>query len=92
MMYYSKVFLQSIIILLSLGYVVSKAGVEGNETIFSAELEIVRPWEECKEFNNTHTVCGDDLFAENVALENMNDARYLMKIEIGTKKQGFKVS
>ena len=91
-MYYSKVFLQSIIVLLSLGYVVSKAGVEGNETVFSAELEIVRPWEECQELNDTHTVCGDDLFAENAALENMNNARYLLKIAIGKKKKEFRVS
>ena len=91
-MYYSKVFLQSIIVLLSLGYVVSKAGVEGNETTFSTELEIVHPWEECKKFNDTHAVCGDDLFAENAELENMKDVRYLMKIQIGTNKKEFKVS
>ena len=90
-MYYSKVFLQSIIVLLSLGYVVSKAGVEGNETIFSAELEIIRPWDECQELNDTHTVCGDDLFAESVALVNMNDVRYVMKIQIGTNKKEFRV-
>ena len=73
--------MQSIIVLQSLGYVVSKAGVEGNETVFSAELEIVRPWEECKEFNDTHIVCGDDLFAKNAELENLDDIRYVMTVE-----------
>ena len=88
-MYYSKLFLQSFIILLSLGYVVSKAGVEGNETIFSAELEIVSPWEECKEFNDTHTVCGDDLFVDSAELEYTGNMRYVMKIKIGTNKKEF---
>ena len=84
--------MQSIIVLLSLGYVVSKAGVEGNETVFSAELEIVRPWEECKELNDTHNVCGNELSASSVALENQKDVRVLMKIAIGKKKKEFKVS
>ena len=84
--------MQTIIVLLSLGYVVSKAGVEGNETVFSAELEIVRPWEECKELNDTHSVCGDDLFASSAALANQKYLRILMKIGIGKKMKMFTVS
>ena len=37
------------------------------------ELDIVRPWEECKGVNETHNLCGDALFAENVELVNLDD-------------------
>ena len=91
-MYYIKVILLFIVFLLSLGYVVSKAGVEENKNIFSAELDIVRPWEQCKRLNKTHGLCGDDLFAEHLELENYKDMRYLMDVKIGSNKQAFKVS
>ena len=77
---------------MSLRCVVSKTGVEENKNIFSAELEIVRPWEECKRLNKTHGLCGDDLYAEHVELANYKDMRYLMEVKIGSSKQAFKVS
>ena len=55
--YFCEVFLQSIIVFLSLGYDVSVAGVENTKSIFSEELDIIRPWEECKELNETHSLC-----------------------------------
>ena len=91
-MYYIKVILLFIVFLLSLGYVVSKAGVEENKNIFSAELDIVRPWEQCKRLNKTHGLCGDDLFASSIELVNMHDIRYVMNVKIGTNKQVFRVS
>ena len=91
-MYFTKIFLQSVVFLLSLGYVVSKAGVGETINKFSAELDIVRPWEECKGLNETHSLCGDDLFAENVELANLDDMRYIMKLKIGSDKKEFRVS
>ena len=91
-MYYIKVFLQSIVVFVSLGYVVSKSGLGKNENIFSAELDIIRSWEECKELNETHSFCGDDLFTENAELANLDDMRYIMKLKIGSNKKEFRVS
>ena len=91
-MYYSKVFLQYIVLFLSLGYVVSKAGVGENKNIFSAELDILRPWEECEELNDRDSLCGDDLFAENAELANIEDQRYIMTLKIGSDKKAFRVS
>ena len=90
-MYFTKIFLQSVVFLLSLGYVVSKAGVGETINKFSAELDIVRPWE-CKGLNETHSLCGDDLFAENLELTNLDDMRYIMKLKIGSDKKEFRVS
>ena len=47
--------------ILSLGYVYSKAVVEQNGEIFSAELDVIRPWEDnCnyyKQLNYSHPYC-----------------------------------
>ena len=80
-MYYSKVFLQSIVVLLSLGYVVSKAGVEVKKNIFSAELDIIRPWDECKELNLTRSLCEEELYASSTELGNIDNYKYVMKIK-----------
>ena len=92
-MYYTKLFLQSIVVFVSLGFAISKTTSLGNNRkIFSAELDIVRPWEECKALNETHSLCADDLFAENAELANLDNYRYIMKLKIGSNKQEFRVS
>ena len=92
MIYYSKVFLQFIVVLLSLGYVVSKAGVEEKKNIFSAELDIISPWDECAELNETRSLCEEELFASSKELNNVANLKYLIKMKIGSSKQEFRVS
>ena len=92
MMYYSKVFLLSIVVLLSLGYVVSKAGVEEKKNIFSVELDIISPWDECEELNETRSLCEEELYASSIALDNYADYKYIMKMKIGSNKKEFRVS
>ena len=92
MMYYSKVFLLSIVVLLSLWYVVSKAGVEEKKNIFSVELDIISPWDKCEELNETQSLCEEKLFASSNELANYANYKYIMKMKIGTNKKEFRVS
>ena len=86
------------IVLLCMGYVLTR-GIE-EKRIFSVNLEVVRPWDDCLEQlgnnnnNNNNTYkCEIDLFdPKSVTLANMDNLRYLIKIKIGSKKQEFKVS
>ena len=93
----SRVLIQSTILALCLGCVLSK-GLSG-ENIFSANLEVVRPIYDCLEqletnSNDTNTrKCEIDLFSpESIQVENIKNLRYLMNLEIGSNKQKFKVS
>ena len=84
------------ITILSLGYVFSKAVVEQNGEIFSAELDVIRPWEDnCnyyKQLNYSHPSCKDNLFdPDSVELENHKNSLYIMKLKIGSDKKEFRV-
>ena len=87
-------FLLSIIVSVCLGHSVSK-GIDQKRKI-TANLEIVRPWEDCVRnlrTNENSSRCDVELFdTEDVQLENMNNIRYALFIEIGSDKQKFKVS
>ena len=94
----SRVSLLSVVVLLCMGYALTR-GIE-EKRIFSVNLEVVRPWNDCLEQlgnnnnNNNNTYkCEIDLFdPKSVALANMDNVRYLIKIKIGSKKQEFNVS
>ena len=86
----------TIMLLLSLGYVLSKAVVEQNGEVFSVELDVIRPWEDnCyyyKQMNYSHPSCKNNLFdPESVDLENFKNALYIMKLKIGSNKKEFRV-
>ena len=86
----------SIIIILSLGHVTAKSGIENNNNnkVFSVELNAFRPEEHCdiyRGMNYSHPLCDTDLSAENVDLTNHDDVIYTMKIAIGSNEQVFEV-
>ena len=85
-----------IIIILSLGHVTAKAGIENNNNnkVFSAELNVYRTEEHCdfyREMNYSHPLCDLNLSMDKVDLTNHQDQIYMMKIEIGSNKQAFQV-
>ena len=89
----SRVSLLSMIVLLCMGYVLTR-GIE-EKRIFSANLEVVHPWKDCVEglgeYENI-SKCEIDLFnTKSAPLENRFDIAYTMKVKIGNKKQEFKV-
>ena len=80
--------------ILSLGYVYSKAVVDGE--IFSTELDVIRPWEDnCnyyKQLNYSHPSFKDNLFdPDSVELDNHKNSLYIMKLKIGSDKKEFRV-
>ena len=82
----------SILVMLSLGYVLSRGGVEEYSKVFSAEFDVIRPWDNCKLYNDTTTEYEVDLYdPTHVILENYKDVLYIMKLEIGRNKQEFRV-
>ena len=86
--------MSAILVLLSLECVISKAAVGENKRTFSADLEIIRPWENCKfykEINNTHVLCGDDLSSSSAVVINIKAVKYIMDIKVGTAKEIFTV-
>ena len=87
----SRVSLLAIIVALCLGHLLCR---RLEQKIFSANLEVYDPWEECVgRANENATSCGVILFeTEDVQLENIGDIRYTLFIEIGSDKQKFKVT
>ena len=79
--------------MLSLGYVISRGGVEEDGKVFSAKIEVIRPWDDCKLYNDNSTInCEVDLYdPTHVILENDENLRYIMTLEIGRAKKEFRV-
>ena len=92
----TNIYIFHTITILSLGYVLSKAVVEQNGEVFTAQLDVVRSWvDNCnyyKQINYSHPSCKNNLFdPDSVELENFKDALYIMKLNIGSNKKEFRV-
>ena len=96
------IFSFSIIIIVSLGQVAAKSGIENNNNnnnnnenkVYSVELNAFGPEELCefyREMNSSHSFCDPNLSEENVDLTNHDDMIYTMQIEIGSNHQTFQV-
>ena len=91
---YSSASFVSLIVMLSLGYVVPKAGVGDKNIVFSIKFDVISPWgNRCKFLRNSSN-CEIELsgVVEDVKVENLDDGMYyVMGIKIGAKEQEFKV-
>ena len=92
----SRVSLLSIIVALCLGHVLCRGIETEQKKVFSVKLEVISPQLDCirrLRSNVSTSGCEVDLFeTKEVQLENLNNMRYIMPIEIGTPKQEFRVS
>ena len=96
-MFRNSIPILSIVIFVLSGYVLSRAGIGEHDNAFSAELDVIRPWEDnCnyyKQMNYSHYSCPNGLFdPDSVELENFRNSLYIMKLKIGSNEKEFRVS
>ena len=92
----SREYLLPIIVALCLGHVLCRGIETEQKKVFSVKLEVTGPQLDCirrLRSNVSTSGCEVDLFAtKEVQLDNLDNMRYIMPIEIGTPKQDFRVS